>query len=401
MHNRRLFQVTGILSIAAMATTGAGNAANDNSPGDGGSTADPIAVTSYAEDYQVSASDAERILAEQGEFSEFYTGLREEHGQDQLDAYVLTSPAGENDFHVRSDVPAILSAAQAFEERVGVEVSAEESMAFQSVTANELAGNAPQLSTLAATEDVYGFYVDPASGELRIDAGVASQGVQQREAPSTVEIDGQDLDVTVTRHGGEVGDTNTIRGGAAMSTCTSAFTATSTQFGNGVYTAGHCSGAQTLYAGVSTASTVVGATTVRHTNYGANSDIAFRSAPASASMTSTFWGSSTSSTQTQVTGINMANGSYACTRGMTTGYRCGTVSLNYAPTWDGACPGGSCNANFARVDGAGTDGGDSGGPWWSGSSSGAISGIHKGGGASFSVYSLIEYAPSGTAFSTP
>jgi streptogrisin C len=185
-------------------------------------------------------------------------------------------------------------------------------------------------------------------------------------------------------------DTVNIRGGAAMGSCTSGFPARNgSQIG--VVTAAHCPNNVRLYNGVSTVLTASIPTVRRATSARANSDIAFQEA-AQGTMTRTFFGLGTANAVTMGNPQTVAQGTQVCSRGMTNGWRCGSVtSTTYRPTWNNACAGLTCNAVFNSVS-VGTAGGDSGGPWVNGSNP---IGVHKGGSTFQSIYSRIGFLPSG------
>ncbi|WP_156374052.1 hypothetical protein [Cellulomonas sp. Leaf334] len=89
---------------------------------------------------------------------------------------------------------------------------------------------------------------------------------------------------------------------------------------------------------------------------------------------------------------SVAQGSWACHRGKTTGWACGTItSIAYQPP-SSMC-GGTCSAVFVVVSAA-SQPGDSGGPWLVGSTP---VGIHKGGNSSIAIYSKLSYVNSGVS----
>ena len=178
------------------------------------------------------------------------------------------------------------------------------------------------------------------------------------------------------------GDANS--GGLPMTSCTTGFAVRNSSGTRGLLTAGHCSNTQSY--------SIFGfpgnyAMTFRNELRSASADLQWHTI--SGTVYARYYGPSTSSTVTvnSSTTQSQQGGDYVCSRGKTTGYRCGTVtSISFAPTWSGACPGTTCSASFVRVN-ANQDDGDSGGPWAAG---GSAYGIHKGG-ASYSVYSSGNY----------
>lgn len=125
-----------------------------------------------------------------------------------------------------------------------------------------------------------------------------------------------------------------------------------------------------------------------------NADIAFYGVASSNTLTNTRFASSSSSAIRVGSPIHVGPGTVACHRGKTKGYKCGTISsIADKPTYSGACPDGPCNSVFVRVT-AEQAGGDSGGTWSAGSNP---IGIHKGGSATFSIYSKLYRTPSGVS----
>jgi hypothetical protein len=184
-------------------------------------------------------------------------------------------------------------------------------------------------------------------------------------------------------------DSITIRGGAAMGSCTSGFAAT--YVGEiGFLSARHCSSPHSIFDSPSSTIGDFAPATKMSSTYKRDADISFFSVPSDVnSLSSTFYGSDGASTSLGQGPVEVGEGFTVCHRGRTTGWQCGeTTSIVYQPTWEGACIDDICNSTFVRVD-ANQDQGDSGGPWVSGDSP---AGIHKGGGSSWSVYSKLSYA---------
>lgn len=126
-------------------------------------------------------------------------------------------------------------------------------------------------------------------------------------------------------------------------------------------TAGHCTGsAQPWYhfgGGGPFATTLWG---IHHNTY---ADLAwYRLATSHTFEPKTFLESEAGPMPQLNNGENI-QGMSACHRGKTTGYTCGTVmSVQYQPTYAGACPGGTCEARFVLAGDTEGQGGDSGGP---------------------------------------
>ncbi|GAB3843949.1 S1 family peptidase [Nesterenkonia populi] len=393
-------RISGIVTLglltASLNTAATENASpEEQSPSDQNGVA--LAATEYANDYGVSPEDAQSILDEQFDFSEFVASLGEAYPEDQFDAYI-SAPEEGGDFYIRTDNSSVQADIDRHSAESTYEIVLEQQEALKNTTHEDLDSAREALGS-----SLYGYYVDPQDGSLSLDVDadllLADTNGQSEEDLEQLGPEGfaipNDLDVTLTPHFDEPGDTD-IYGGAATSSCTTGFTAQiSGNFTHGFLTAAHgnCGSSLSVYSGTTQSSSLVGTSTPQATNHGANADISFHSMPTSLTQTSSFYGSG--GTLTASAGpASVADGAYVCGRGMTEGVRCGNVQLGYAPTWDGACPGGSeCNTSFARVDVV-TDGGDSGGPWWVNDNQ-AI-GIHKGGGANLSVFSLIEYAPGGS-----
>jgi hypothetical protein len=199
---------------------------------------------------------------------------------------------------------------------------------------------------------------------------------------------------------GELTTTVAIRGGSALTTCTAGFPARrNNQIG--FITAAHCTGTQNLYAGPSRSplvasipSTVSGTTSTR-----TNADIAFRAAP-QGTITNTFFGLSTTNAVAMGGPVNVFTGSRVCSRGQSAGWRCGDVLTTAFRPSSNICNNQTCNAVFVEVA-AITIGGDSGGPWITGSNNPV--GIQTGGSGGSQIgntfnrafFSQLQFMPSG------
>jgi streptogrisin C len=105
----------------------------------------------------------------------------------------------------------------------------------------------------------------------------------------------------------------------------------------------------------------------------------------------------------QEANVTSTEGTWACHRGKTTGWSCGSLqNVQYKPVYTGAClnaAGASvaCESRFVLVRGLNLNnaGGDSGGPWVRGSGLDEPLGVHKGGNASGDAwYSKLGNLPS-------
>ena len=163
-------------------------------------------------------------------------------------------------------------------------------------------------------------------------------------------------------------------GGLSITGCTSGFTVRNSAGTRGVSTAGHCGNSQTL-SGV--------ALTFRGESYSGSYDVQWHNASGH-----TYTNTIKVSTSTRaITGTRARSsqtvGSQVCKQGRTTGYTCGTISTT---TY---CASGACT--WVRVAGNGTnlsEGGDSGGPWFSGNTA---YGSHTYGIGNDSAYMPIDY----------
>lgn len=241
-------------------------------------------------------------------------------------------------------------------------------------------------SALVGLEGVVGIGVDGSTGNIQVDVSAERPGSVAAEdiVMSRVAQVGVDLEsVLVEVSEGPVGDTR--RGGLHMSSCTTGFGVQNSSGTRGIITAGHCGNSQSYQLhGSSTWYSM----TYQNELRSANADLQWHTTAAAEE--GRFHANSTSSSRALTSVVPRANqgGDYVCSRGKTSGYRCGDVtSISYQPTWSGACPNTTCNAVFVRVS-AGTSGGDSGGPWFNAS---AGYGIQKGGSSSYSVHTSTNY----------
>jgi hypothetical protein len=163
-------------------------------------------------------------------------------------------------------------------------------------------------------------------------------------------------------------------GGLPISTCTTGFTVRNSAGTRGVSTAGHCGNSQTL-SGY--------ALTFRGEAYSGSYDVQWHNASGHTYPNTIKVSSGTRSiTGTRSRGSQTV-GSQVCKQGRTTGYTCGTISTT------SYCASGACT--WVRVAGNGTnlsEGGDSGGPWFSGNTA---YGSHTYGIGNDSAYMPIDY----------
>ena len=230
---------------------------------------------------------------------------------------------------------------------------------------------------------VSGAYVDEQTGAIHVTVDGTAATTDLRAA-RLEDLAPAGVTVEVEYTGGATSDQ--LRGGLPLvvtssgtATCTTGFSVRTSSGTTGVVTAAHC-GNTLSYQSYS--SSAVKSLTFRSESKNAHADVQWHSGPVSASPS--FYASSTTSARTVVGLAYRADmvGSYACHRGRTTGYSCGTVqTVSYRPTYDGACGSSPCAATWARVTGSGLKcyGGDSGGPWFL---SNRAYGIHKGGSSS-------------------
>ena len=163
-------------------------------------------------------------------------------------------------------------------------------------------------------------------------------------------------------------------GGLPISTCTTGFTVRNSAGTRGVSTAGHCGNSQTL-SGY--------ALTFRGEAYSGSYDIQWHNASGHTYPNTIKVSSGTRSITGTRSRTSQTVGSQVCKQGKTTGYTCGTIStISY-------CASGACT--WVRVAGNGTnlsEGGDSGGPWFSGNTA---YGSHTYGIGNDSAYMPINY----------
>lgn len=163
-------------------------------------------------------------------------------------------------------------------------------------------------------------------------------------------------------------------GGLNVSGCTSGFTVRNSAGTRGISTAGHCGNSQSLggYA-----------LTLRGEAYSGSYDIQWHNASGHTYPNTIKVGGGTRAITATRSRTSQTVGSQVCKQGMTTGYTCGTIAtISY-------CASGACT--WVQVSGNGTnlsEGGDSGGPWFSGNTA---YGSHTYGMGNDSAYMPINY----------
>lgn len=163
-------------------------------------------------------------------------------------------------------------------------------------------------------------------------------------------------------------------GGLSISTCTTGFTVVSSGGTRGVSTAGHCGNSQTL-SGI--------ALTFRGESYSGSYDVQWHNAAGNTYPNTIKVSTSTRAITATRSRTSQTVGSQVCKQGKTTGYTCGTIAtISY-------CASGACT--WVQVAGNGTnlsEGGDSGGPWFSGNTA---YGSHTYGMGNDSAYMPVNY----------
>jgi hypothetical protein len=163
-------------------------------------------------------------------------------------------------------------------------------------------------------------------------------------------------------------------GGLSITGCTSGFTVRNSAGTRGVSTAGHCGNSQTL-SGV--------ALTFRGEAYSGSYDVQWHNASGHTYPNTIKVSTATRAITSTRARSSQTVGSQVCKQGRTTGYTCGTISTT------SYCASGACT--WVRVAGNGTnlsEGGDSGGPWFSGNTA---YGSHTYGIGNDSAYMPIDY----------
>ncbi|HYW13457.1 MAG TPA: S1 family peptidase [Longimicrobium sp.] len=213
----------------------------------------------------------------------------------------------------------------------------------------------------------------PAAGGVDVRANRAEVHVQRgRSAAARGLVTEGDASVVEVEHLPQ--EEISMYGGLSISGCTSGFTVRNSAGTRGISTAGHCGNSQTL-SGV--------ALTFRGEAYSGSFDVQWHNASGHTYPNTIKVSTSTRSITGTRARTSQAVGSQVCKQGRTTGYTCGTINtISY-------CASGACT--WVRVAGNGTnlsEGGDSGGPWFSGNTA---YGSHTYGIGNDSAYMPIDY----------
>lgn len=213
----------------------------------------------------------------------------------------------------------------------------------------------------------------PAAGALDVRANRAEVHVQRgRSAAARAVLAAGEAAVVEVDHLPR--EEATMYGGLSITGCTSGFTVRNSSGTRGVSTAGHCGDGQTLL-GI--------ALTFRGQAYSGSYDIQWHSAAGHTFTNTIKVGTGTRSILGTRARSSQTVGSQVCKQGRTTGYTCGTISTT------SYCASGACT--WVRVAGNGvnlSEGGDSGGPWFSGNTA---YGSHTYGIGNDSAYMPVDY----------
>lgn len=232
--------------------------------------------------------------------------------------------------------------------------------------------NIPNLKKLFP--DLQATWYDEKNGEIGLliyTNGKTSKSTLEQKL-NTLSSQNKGLPFRIEYTNQKVTDAASIRGGALVSSsasyCTSGFGIKNSAGTRYMTTAGHCD--NSLQDNASGA-----ALTFVSERRNASQDVQWHSVSSAHTITPEFYADS-QTTPRVLTGrrtrINTTQGDNVCHQGRTTGYSCGYVAqTNYAPTYDNACNGQTCNPVWVRVKGtaSGTGNGtlkcypgDSGGP---------------------------------------
>ena len=403
---KRLVRWFGLLAAAGLAA-----ALLSVQPGAAGAAAAPdpgpppvdLAVTSYASDYSVSLTEAQRRLDRIQPIQEILASIRDledarlagwgiDHGSNFGGWVWLTG----------DDAPGAAAAAIAdahadVEIRTGADHSYVELLAVQQrLFRNGAVGrvNDGPGSGVAAMVTFTG--IDMAANAINIgidpalavavpggltDTGpatVTDEAFQIKAAEVTAQLQDSISVSFVVEDGRGLSDQATFVGGLGMSDCTSGFTAK--QRGRSVYgivTAGHCT--DTSQESISTRGVTLSPVARQ---VGPYVDAQFQSVPTGSSHRLLDDFACGSVFFCDVTGDmprHRMMGDYICHQGNVSGHSCATVTnINFFLRYSTACETISCSNTYVRVEGNNLRHckGDSGGPWHDGS---VAYGIHKGG----------------------
>ena len=202
--------------------------------------------------------------------------------------------------------------------------------------------------------NLQGVYVDESSDDIVAELNAADPSVSDVIAVP----DGASLKVNVV---GASSDSN--YGGRDLKSCTAGFIVENVNnHERRIMTAGHCGPPQPWYGFGSTVRHGTDRTGIRYNTF---ADLSWYKRVGDPKFGPRAFHSSTSSTIPNVENVANVNGGTACHRGKNSGFSCGPIiSIQYAPSYNGACRGGSCQARFVLADSMRGVGGDSGGPVW-------------------------------------
>lgn len=213
-----------------------------------------------------------------------------------------------------------------------------------------------------------------AAGAVDVRANRAEVHVQRGRAAAARALVAEDAGTAVVEVDHLPREEITMYGGLPISTCTTGFTVRNSAGTRGVSTSGHCGNSQS-YSGY--------ALTFMGEAYSGSYDIQWHRRSGDTYTNTIKVGSGTRSITGTRTRTNQAVGASVCKQGKTTGYTCGTIStISY-------CASGACT--WVRVAGGSvnlSEGGDSGGPWFSGNTA---YGSHTYGIGNDSAYMPVDY----------
>ena len=390
--SKRLIRWLGLLAAAGLAA-----ALLSVQPGAAGAAAVPdpepspvdLAVTSYAADYSVSLTEAQRRLDRIQPLQEILASIRDlettrlagwgiDHGSNFGGWVQLTG----------DDPPsAAATAVAAAHTDVGIRTGADNSLAELLTAQQGLFRNGAvsrvndgPASGVAAMVTFTGINmvanavrigIDPALASAvpggLTDAGpatVTNEAFRAKAAEVTEQLRGHINVNYVVEDGRGLSDHATFMGGQGMSQCTSGFTARHQGTGShGIITAAHCKGSISMH-GVRLVPVV--------DRLGPDIDARFLSVPTGSSHRLLDEFVCRGVLPCDVTGDisrNRMMGSYVCHYGRNSGYSCGTViDTNFSPIGDLEACSNRCDYTFVSVLGPNLRGcgGDSGGPFYRG-----------------------------------
>jgi hypothetical protein len=213
----------------------------------------------------------------------------------------------------------------------------------------------------------------PSAGGVDVRANRAEVHVQRgRSASAKALLGAEDAAVVEVDHLPQ--EEVAMYGGLNLSTCTTGFAVVNSGGTRGVSTSGHCGNSQTLLG--------IGLT-FRGESYSGSYDVQWHNAAGNTYPNTIKVSTSTRAITGTRSRTSQTVGSQVCKQGKTTGYTCGTIAtISY-------CASGACT--WVQVAGNGTnlsEGGDSGGPWFSGNTA---YGSHTYGIGNDSAYMPVNY----------